>query len=260
MKAILVRAVASLCVVAALGVWAASASAQTAEVKEKPKLYTYVANWVIPRARFDDMEKASTANQKILDSAVASGTILGYGDGTILVHQVEGATHNNWWIASSEAGLLNVLDQLHQSKTGAPAVLASATKHWDNLYVSRFYGWHPGIVKGGYVHGASYKLKADAPNDAVDTVSKAFIVPLFEKLMSDGTVQAYQVAEENVHTADPALFFIFYITSNAEGLDKVNAALSAALGANPLAGPAFGSMVDFTAHRDELGRANASLK
>jgi hypothetical protein len=147
MKAILVRAVASLCVVGALGAWAPGASAQSAEVKEKPKLYSYVANWVIPRARFDDMEKASTANQKILDGALASGTILGYGDGTILVHQVEGATHNGWWIASSEAGLLNVLDQIHQNKSGAPAVLASATKHWDNLYVSHFYGWHPGTVK-----------------------------------------------------------------------------------------------------------------
>jgi hypothetical protein len=260
MKAILVRAVASLCALGALGAWATFAGAQNAEVKEKPKLYTYVANWAIPRARFDDMEKASTVNQKILDGALAGGTILGYGDGTILVHQVDGATHNDWWIANSEAGLLNVLDQIHQNKAGAPAVLASATKHWDNLYVSHFYGWHPGTVKGGYVHAASYKLKADAPNDGLDTLSKAFIVPLFEKLLSDGTVQAYQIAEETIHTADPSLFFVFYITSNAEALDKVNAALSAAIGANSLASPALGSMVDFSVHRDELGRANASLK
>ena len=260
MKTTLVRVAASLCVVGALGAWATCASAQSAEVKEKPRLYTYVANWVIPRARFDDMEKASTANQKILDGALASGAILGYGDDTTLVHQVEGSTHDDWWTASSVAGLLNVLDQIHQNKTGAPAVLTSATKHWDNVYISRFYGWHPGTVKGGYIHGASYKLKADAPNDAVDTLSKGLIVPLFEKLMADGTVQAYQVAEESIHTADPALFFIFYISSNAEGLDKVNAAIAAAIGANSLAGPAFGSMVDFAAHRDDLGRANASFK
>ena len=56
------------------------------------------------------------------------------------------------------------------------------------------------------------------------------------------------------------MFFIFFITPNAEGLDKLNAALGAALGANPLAGPAFGSMVDFAPHRDYLARGNATLK
>jgi hypothetical protein len=260
MKTILGRAVATLCVVGALGVWAVPASAQTGEMKEKPRLYSYVANWVIPRARWDDMEKASTANQKILDGAVANGTILGYGDDTTLVHQVEGPTHDDWWVATSMAGLFNVLDQIYKSKSTVSPVLASATKHWDNVYVSRFYGWHPGTVKGGYVHGASYKLKADAPNDALDILSKGLIVPLMEKLMADGAVSAYQVAEETIHTEDPGMFFIFFITPNAEGLDKVNAALRAAIGANSLAGPAFGSMVDFAPHRDELARGNSTLK
>ena len=104
------------------GVWAAPAAAQTAEMKEKPRLYTYAANWVIPRSRWEDMEKASTGNQKILDAAVANGTILGYGDDTTVVHQVEGATHDNWWVATSMAGLFNVLDEIHKSKS---AVLRS---------------------------------------------------------------------------------------------------------------------------------------
>jgi hypothetical protein len=260
MKMILGRAIASACVATALAVWAVPAAAQTTETKEKPRLYTYAAEWVIPRSRWDDMEKASTGNQKILDAAVANGTILGYGDDTTVVHQVEGPTHDNWWVATSMAGLLNVLDELHKSKSAASPVLQSATKHWDNVYVSRFYGWHAGSVKGAYVHGAAYKLKADAPNNAVETLSKSLIVPLFEKLMADGTVSAYQVAEETIHTQDPSMFFIFFITPNAEGLDKLNAALGAALGANPLAGPAFGSMVDFALHRDSLARGDATLK
>lgn len=260
MKMIPGRAIASACVATALAVWAAPATAQTAEIKEKPRLYTYAANWVIPRSRWEDMEKASTGNQKILDAAVANGTILGYGDDTTVVHQVEGPTHDNWWVATSMAGLFNVLDEIHKSKSAVSPVLQSATKHWDGVYVSRFYGWHAGSVKGAYVHGASYKLKADAPNNAVETLSKSLIVPLFEKLMADGTVSAYQVAEETIHTQDPSMFFIFFITPNAEGLDKLNAALGAALGANPLAGPAFGSMVDFALHRDSLARGDATLK
>jgi len=48
--------------------------------------------------------------------------------------------------------------------------------------------------------------------------------------------------------------------ANAEGLDKVNAALQAVMKGNPLGGPAIESMVDFSAHRDELARTNATYK
>ena len=258
MKAILCKAMTGLCVVAALAVCTV---AQSAEQKEKPRLYTYVSNWAIPRARWEDMDKANAANQKILDAALANSTILGYGDDEILVHQLDGLTHVNWWVATSEAALLDVLDQFYKSRTAvASPVLQSATKHWDNIFVSQYYAWRAGTVKGGYVHGASYKLKADAPSNAVEILSKSLIVPLLEKLMADGSVTAYQVAEEAIHTADPSLFFIFFISPNAAGLDKVNAALRASLSENALASPAFGSMVDFTEHRDQLGRVNATLR
>lgn len=254
------KAITIVSVAATMGVWTLLAGAQNNEAREKPRLYTYSANWVIPRAKWDDMEKANAADHKILDAAVANGSILAYGDDETLVHQVEGSTHDDWWVATSMAGLLDTLDEFYKSKSALSPVLASATKHWDNIYVSRFYNWRAGTVKGGYIHGAWYKLKPDAPNNAVETLSKSFIAPLLEKLMADGTVQAYQVAEEAIHTADPAMFFIFYITPNSQGLDKTNAALRAALGENALAGPAFASMVDASAHRDDLGRANATFK
>ena len=43
-------------------------------------------------------------------------------------------------------------------------------------------------------------------------------------------------------------------------LDKVNAALRERMKSNPLGGPAFSSMVDFSAHRDYLARTNATYK
>jgi hypothetical protein len=115
-------------------------------------------------------------------------------------------------------------------------------------------------LKNGYDHASYYKLKPDAPSDAVPTLSKSLFVPFFDKLMSDGAVVAYQIAEEAIHTQDPNGFFIFYLTPDAAGLDKVNAALTAALGKDPLGGTAFSSMVDFAPHRDELSRTNAVFK
>jgi hypothetical protein len=258
MRKLLVLSLMGACLTAAL-VCSATAVAQTAEVKEKPRLYTYVSSWQMPRAKWDEMEKA-TAGQKVMDDALASGTISAYGRSTTLVHTPDDSTHDAWWVANSQAGVFNVLDALHKGGAATAPVFNSATKHWDAVYVSRYYGWHAGTVKSGYVHSASYRLKPDAPNDAVDVLSKSLIVPLFEKLMADGSVAAWQVAEESIHTQDPNLFFIFYITPNAEGLDKVNAALNQSIGANALALPAFGSMVDFTPHRDSVGREDAVFK
>jgi len=254
------RVLSTLCALVVAAVCAVSASAQTSEVKEKPRMYTYVGNWNIPRAQWSEMEKNTAADQTVLEKALANGTIVAYGNDVNLVHEVEGATHDDWWSAMSMAGLLNVLDQFYKSGSATSTVLSSATKHWDSIYVSRYYNWHAGSWKDAYTHGSSYKLKSDAPADAVDTLSKSLFVPLLEKLLADGTLHEYEIDTQAIHTEAPGTFYLFFIAANAEGLDKVNAALRDAMKANPLGGPAFDSMVDFTPHRDELTRTNASYK
>jgi hypothetical protein len=239
-------------VVCALAMMAASAALAQDQAKEKPPMYTYVANWAIPRAQWADMEKANAANQSVLEKAMTDGTIIGYGNDVTEVHQVDGATHDSWWSAMSIAGLLKVLDKFAKSGTSTSPVLASATKHWDNVTVSRHYNWHSGSYKGAYTRLASYKLKSDAPNDALDTLSKNLFVPLLEKMLSDGTILEYEIDTEAIHTDNPSMFWIIFVTPNAEGLDKFDATLREAMRMSPLGGPALGSMVDFTGHRDYL--------
>ena len=253
--------IAGAAALAAAGAVALPASAQTAEVKEKPRMYTYESSWVFPRARWADVDKENAgSNQKILAPALADGTLLGYGDDAALVHTAEGATHDNWWQASSIAGLMKVLDTFHKTGGSATALLGSATKHWDGLYVSRFYNWHAGSLQGAYGHAGTYKLKADAPDNAVEMLSKAVFVPLLEKLLADGTIAEYEIDEEAIHTESPDHFYVYYLTATAAGLDKVNAAIRDAIKANPLIEPALGSMVDFTPHRDSLLQSNAVYK
>jgi hypothetical protein len=248
-----------LCAIAILlGIWTSAVHAQTTEVKEKPRLYTYLAFWQIPRARWGDMEKATATTQKLLDQAIAGGTLVAYGDDSNLVHQPEGPTHDNWWQAMSMAGVLDVLESL--SKGASPPVLASATKHSDAIYVSKFYNWRAGTYKGAYTHVSYYKLKADAPEEAVASISKNFIVPLMEKLLADGAIVEYEIDEEAIHTESPDGFWVEYLSPTSAGVDKVNAALGATMKANPMTGPALGSMVDFTAHRDYLTHSNAVYK
>jgi hypothetical protein len=234
--------------------------AQMAEMKEKPPMYSYVSFWALPRAQWAGVSKAHAADQKVLDQALNSGGIVGYGDDEILVHQADGITHDDWWSSMSMAGLINVLDQFYKSGSTTSPVLASATKHWDGIFVSRNYSWRPGTYKGVFTHGASYKLKADAPEDAVEKLSKHLFVPLLDKLIADGTLLEYEIDTEAIHTEAPGTFWIFYLTGNPEGLDKVNAAVREAMKSNPLGGPAFDNMVDFSAHRDYLAKTNATYK
>ena len=77
---------AGMCALAMAGAFVAPVQAQTAEVKAKPPMYTYVSNWVIPRARWAEMDKANAANDKILDKAIATGTLVAYGEDWNLVH------------------------------------------------------------------------------------------------------------------------------------------------------------------------------
>jgi hypothetical protein len=253
------KVLSGLCAIAVLGgIWSSAVHAQAMEVKEKPRMYTYFATWQFPRARWGEVEKATATTQKTLDQAISGGTLVAYGDDSNLVHQPEGPTHDNWWSALSEAGVLDVLDSV--TKGGSPPVLASATKHADAIYVSRFYNWRAGSYKGAYTHAASYKLKADAPEDAVESISKNFIVPLMEKLLAAGAIVEYEVDVEAIHTESPDMFWVDYICPTSAGLDKANAALGEAMKANPFAGPALGSMVDLTPHRDFLSRTNATYK
>lgn len=255
------RVIAGASLLAVLGAVTVPAVAQTAEVKEKPRMYTYESSWVIPRAHWGDVDKDNASgNQKILAPALADGTLLGYGDDENLVHTADGATHDNWWQASSMAGLLKVLDAFYKNGGTASPVLLSSTKHWDAVYVSRFYNWKAGSWKDAFGRTSVYKLKADAPADAVETLSKNVFVPLLEKLFADGSIVEYEIDEETIHTESPDMFLIYVLAPTAEGLDKLNAAVREAGKNNPLISPAITSMVDFTPHRDFLVRANATYK
>jgi hypothetical protein len=237
-----------------------SANAQTSEVKQKPPMYCYISNWDIPRAQWADMAKADEADRPILDKAVASGTIVGYGNDVNLVHRPDGETNDGWWCATSLAGVLNVLDQFYQGGNATTSVLSSATRHWDELLLSRYYNWHSGPIKNGYTHVGNYKLKPDASEDALETLSKTLVAPVLEKQLAAGTIAEYEIDTPAIHTEAPGSFSIVYIATSAEGLDKVQAAVEEALKSNPLAGPAFGSMTEGSAHRDELVRTNATYK
>jgi len=254
------RALAVVCAVAFSVFCGMPASAQMQEVKEKPPLYNYVAYWTIPRQQWADEAKTVAAEQKLMEKAVSDGQLVGYGDDFTLVHTVDGSTHDTWFSSMSLAGLFNTLDSVYKSGIAVGTVQSNATRHWDQVLVSRYYNWHPGTYKDVYSYALAFTLKPTAPSDAVDIIAKGFFVPMLEKLLADGTIHEYEIDTESVHTDAPGIFVVDYIAANAEALDKAHAATENAIKSNPLGTQAISLMIDWSSHRDYLLRTNATYK
>lgn len=244
----------------ALALAALPSHAQSAPVQPKPPMYSYTANWQIPRAHWSEVPQAEASNKSIMDKALADGTLVGYGDDELVVHTADGETHDDWWSSMSIAGLLKVRAQLFAAGTPTAPALDAATQHWDLLFVSHYYNRRPGSFKNAYTWVAMYQLKPEASADALDTISQAIVVPLMEKMFADGTILEYEVDELAVHSSAPGRFWISWVSPNPENVDKVNAAVIDAVRTQSLIGPAFGSMTTAGDHRDELLISEGAFK
>jgi hypothetical protein len=139
-------------------------------------------------------------------------------------------------------------------------VLQSATKHYDIVLQSRYYGWHPGSYSGGFVSVAEYKLKENTLDDALESISGEIVAPLLEKLLADNSIVEYEIDTMAVHTTAPGSFWIVTVVNDPADLDKVDDAIRATIKAHPIQGAAFDSMIDSSAHRDEMGLGNGTFK
>ncbi len=240
--------------------WASPIWAQSDE-KEKPAVYTYVAEWATPRGDWPALEKDNAAMKQVMDKLMADGTIVGYGWFKSLVHHEGQPTHGDWWSATSMAGLMKALAAISGDAGGPPETgkAEANSKHWDYVLVSHQYNGHPGTYENAYLRVATFKEK-DGEGETLRRTIKSYIVPMLEKLLADGSIQSYSIDWEAVHTDPVGLFDIVIVTKGADGLDKFDAALEAAGKANPTGGPAFASAVDYSAHRDSLDLVTASSK
>ena len=251
---------AGLCGVAVFALSAIPSGAQATEVKEKPAMYSYVANWTIPAEHWGDVAKINAFDNTIFQAALSDGTLVGYGNDVNMVHTPDGESHDTWWSATSLAGLLKVLDKLRGVDPSNSPHSLNPTKHWDLVLVGHYYNWKPGAYTGAYVNVAMYQLKPNADDDAVSTLSKSVVVPMLEKLLADGTILEYEVDTEAIHTDAPGLVAIVYDTPQPEGVDTVRAAIRDSQKNNPLIGPSFDSWIDYSQHRDELLKGNGAYK
>jgi len=246
-------AVAGLAVMVMSSVWTTPAGAQTTEVKDKPPMYSYIAVWNIPRDQWGARENQAAAAKKILDRAISDGTIVAYGFD-------ENPLHDTFWLAMTKAGLQSVRDEFHKAGIDVVSSSSGAAPAPVSILVSRYYNWHAVTCKNAYVHVGIYKIKPDAPPDAVDKLSKNFFAPPLEKMLAEGTIFEWETDTYADPKDSPGTFLIAYLSATAEGLDKANNAVQKILKSRPSKGPSLDSLVDVGASSDVVVRSYAVYK
>jgi hypothetical protein len=219
----------------------------------KPPVYTYIAEWAVPRAQWADMVKLDDQDKPLMDKLVADGTLTGYGAYTNLIHQEGEPTHGTWFTATSEGNLLKALEAVYANPGTTTAPVQGASKHWDYILVGRIYNQRPGKSEGGYLAGDQWDVKPGEMR-AYNDLMKSALVPVCEKLLADGTVTSYGMDTEDFHTQKLGRVTFYFTTPDASAFDKASKAFDEAFDKSPALGSALQSMVDRQGHRDFLDR------
>lgn len=233
---------------------AAAAPLQAQDDMAKPPVFIYVSTWAVPRAQWSDMAKVSDQERALEDKLLADGTIVEYGGYENIVHNEAQPTHGSWYVASSEEGILKLLQAFRSRPESAAPVLA-ASKHRDLFLMSRTYKSRPGNFENAYLSTHSWDVKSGHFRE-FDEFLKAVIVPVLDKLLADGVLVGYSVDNQAVNTDDPNREEVAYIVADASGLDKVGKAFEAALSKDAEIGPAMSAMTKDESRRDMLAHVS----
>lgn len=207
------------------------------EMQEQKPLFTYVAMWGVPRAQWGDMAKLAADRKAMMDSMVADGLLVGYGTFENRIHSDGGYTHGSFFQATSLGNILKALEKIYAQPSAVTAPAQAASKHMDYLMISHTHGNSTYTHTTGYLRVISAQVKPGHGDDFA-AAFRRYVVPVYDKLLADGTIVSYQLDwEYNIENA-PGRFFSAVILPNADAMDKVRAAFNDMFEKNPAAGTA----------------------
>ncbi len=205
-------------------------SASAGLAQEAPTVYTSVALWDVPRAKWGDFVAHMEKDAPTLEKLVADGVIVEWGIDSEALHSPEGYTHSLWMSAHSMADLEKAGDSLSAYSPDARAALdAMVTKHMDLYFRSAFYASRPARLTSGFAMGSFVRVKRGEGSDyrrAWEEWSK----PVFDQLLADGTIVSYTLDSPYMHTSEESLGLMatWYVVEKMEDDQKVEAAFDAA--------------------------------
>jgi hypothetical protein len=231
-----------------LAVHATPASAQT------PTYFTYVSEWQVPRAQWAAFETERAKMDSGLQSLVADGTIIAWGNDDITVHTEDGYTQEDWFTAASRANILKALDMLRPMSTGG--AFTTVTKHRDFFMRTLVHNGKTSTGATGYLRVAEWQAKPHQ-GEALAASVKRYLIPLLDSEVADGTVLMYNFDEEDLHTDPIGAYFLAVLYPSGAAYDKARAELSAMEKANPASEEEIDNLTIDEAHRDGLAKVTS---
>ena len=199
--------------------------ALAAQPAEAP-VYSYVAEWSVPRAQWGDFSYAFERVQRpILEKGLADGSLISWGVYTNIVHTEDGITHGVWFAGATLAGIEKVRTELVRQPPNQG--MTAATKHRDYLLQSVIHRGKTAGPAGGYLSVAGWLVKPGKGQEWRKVWEKNF-QPVMDELLANGTLLSYGLDTEYSHTMDPGWHFAFTVSPSADAEDKVSAAFRAA--------------------------------
>jgi len=193
--------------------------------QQEPPTITYVSEWAIPRAQWDDYVSFTRKNTlPVFEKLMADGTITGWGFYATNVHDEGGITHGDWFQASSVANIEKTL--LTLTKLSQNPFNVAATKHRDYLLRSQVRRSKAASGSDGYLW-VNYTQLKPGKNEEWRALFDNAIKPLLDGLVADGSFISYEMDTEVIHTDNPDGLFLVYVAPKAEGIDKFLAAVGA---------------------------------
>jgi hypothetical protein len=216
--------------------------------------YTYVSEWNVPRGQWGAFEKERDQQNASLQHLIADGTIIAWGSDANYVHTEDGYTHEDFFVATSRAGILKALETLRPPATGGS--YTSVTKHKDMFLHTMAHGGKTSSATTGYVRVGSWMAKP-GESDAFEEHVKKYILPLLDADVADGTVLMYNFDTEDIHTDAQGSYTLAVVYPSGEAMDRAYARLATTMKDNPAVGEMVSNYTVSDAHRDYLGKVSA---
>ena len=99
----------------------------------------------------------------------------------------------------------------------------SGAKHHDHLLQSLIHRGSTTDTTTGYLYVNFAKVRPGR-GQAWRAVWEKYFKPTYDELLDNGTILAYEVSIQYVHTEDPRYRYVWSIAPSADAVDKVNEA------------------------------------
>ena len=204
--------------------------------------YDYV---VVPGKEAEFNTLVNTVGAPVRDKLMAEGVIMAWGIETPVLRYPGGTTHLIWFTVANWAGVEKVLNGMEaqraklaadEARRGArgmtteerirSAIDGSKTRDWLTRDLVANFGPDP---KPGVLPFTRYnfvKVKPGKGQEYRRTWEK-YNKPVFDKLVADGVVLAFGLAQEEVKTDGNFTHFVWIATATMADADKVGSAFAA---------------------------------